>query len=368
MLEETGGMLKITSMATSVKGLLLVPAVFLIVSQCSKVAVGSPPFSAMFVFGDSLVDNGNNNNLITFAKSNYMPYGIDFYQGPTGRFCNGRTIIDFLGEILGIPYLPAYESVGTIENALQGVNYASAAGGILIQTGQFLVSNFQSTMSQLRKQMDGKNMSQYLAKSIVIMVIGSNDYINNYLIPTLYPTQYYYTPDEYAKFLIDQYSNHILTLYNEGLRKFLLAAIGPLGCIPNQLAKGLAPPGNCVSFVNEMVKTFNALLRSLVDWLNSNYQEAIFLYGNTYYIIEDILNDPSTYGFDVTDQGCCGIGRNQGQLTCLPLSIPCMKRNEYVFWDAFHPTESVNAILAKRAYAGPPSDCHPINLQKMAQI
>lgn len=52
----------------------------------------------MFIFGDSLVDDGNNNNLLTLAKANYYPYGIDFYQGPTGRFCDGRTILDMLGK------------------------------------------------------------------------------------------------------------------------------------------------------------------------------------------------------------------------------------------------------------------------------
>ncbi|KAL0540478.1 hypothetical protein IC582_020484 [Cucumis melo] len=49
---------------------------------------------AMFIFGDSLIDNGNNNNLPTFARANYFPYGIDFPQGPTGRFSNGYTIVD----------------------------------------------------------------------------------------------------------------------------------------------------------------------------------------------------------------------------------------------------------------------------------
>ncbi|GLU21383.1 hypothetical protein SLE2022_375260 [Rubroshorea leprosula] len=60
--------------------------------------IGSPQFPAMFVFGDSLVDDGNNNNLNSLAKANFLPYGIDFYGRPTGRFCNGRNIIDFLGR------------------------------------------------------------------------------------------------------------------------------------------------------------------------------------------------------------------------------------------------------------------------------
>lgn len=52
---------------------------------------------AMFIFGDSLIDNGNNNNLPSFAKANYFPYGIDFNGGPTGRFSNAYTIVDQIG-------------------------------------------------------------------------------------------------------------------------------------------------------------------------------------------------------------------------------------------------------------------------------
>ena len=53
---------------------------------------------AMFIFGDSLIDNGNNNNLPSFAKADYYPYGIDFSGGPTGRFSNGYTMVDEIGR------------------------------------------------------------------------------------------------------------------------------------------------------------------------------------------------------------------------------------------------------------------------------
>lgn len=50
-----------------------------------------------FVFGDSLVDNGNNNDRNTGAKANFPPYGIDYPAGQTGRFSNGRNVADFIG-------------------------------------------------------------------------------------------------------------------------------------------------------------------------------------------------------------------------------------------------------------------------------
>lgn len=53
-----------------------------------------------FIFGDSLVDVGNNNYIFTLSKADSSPYGIDFGPSngqPTGRFTNGRTISDIVG-------------------------------------------------------------------------------------------------------------------------------------------------------------------------------------------------------------------------------------------------------------------------------
>ncbi|XP_057481367.1 GDSL esterase/lipase At5g08460-like isoform X2 [Actinidia eriantha] len=292
------------------------------VSSNGITMASSSQFTAMFCFGDSLTDNGNNNYLTSLAKANYVPYGVDFYEGPSGRFSNGRTIIDYLGDLVGIPYLPAFANpLATGKNILRGVNFASAAAGILEETGRNLgqrfslsqqVENFENTLSQLKNEMSDEEISQYLFKSLAIMILGSNDYINNYMVPSQYATSYIYNPKEYADLLIERYATQIL--------------------------------------------------------LNSKYPEAIFVYGNTYGAFGDILNNPTAYGFKVIDKGCCGIGRNQGQITCLPFSSPCIDRNQYVFWDAFHPTQAVNQILARRAYNGLPSDCYPVNVQQMAQM
>lgn len=56
--------------------------------------------SALYVFGDSIVDSGNNNYLKNESLvANYAPYGVDFDGGnATGRFTNGRTEADFIGK------------------------------------------------------------------------------------------------------------------------------------------------------------------------------------------------------------------------------------------------------------------------------
>ena len=63
---------------------------------------GVPQVPCYFIFGDSLADNGNNNLLQTKAKANYAPYGIDFPNGPTGRFTNGLTMFDMIGLSLSL--------------------------------------------------------------------------------------------------------------------------------------------------------------------------------------------------------------------------------------------------------------------------
>ncbi|KAJ8617396.1 hypothetical protein MRB53_013582 [Persea americana] len=275
---------------------------------------GSYQVPAILVYGDSLVDNGNNNNLYSLAKANYFPYGIDFYQGPSGRFSNGKTAAYMWGEKLGLPYLPTFvQSKSNVHAMLSGVNYASAAGGILDETSQHLggrfslsqqVMNFESNMNDLRNEMGPNNLTQYLAKSIALMVSGSNDYLINYLLPYLYNSSHNCTPQGYADLLLNHYTRQILALHSVGIRKFFLAGLGPLGCVPNQLAQNRTPPGQCVSSVNEIVGLFNVGLKSLVDQLNGNHTGAIFLYGNAYGAIGDMINNPSTYGFQMTNEGC----------------------------------------------------------------
>lgn len=61
---------------------------------------------AFFVFGDSLVDNGNNNYLATTARADSPPYGIDYpTRRPTGRFSNGLNIPDFISWVLLIDHI-----------------------------------------------------------------------------------------------------------------------------------------------------------------------------------------------------------------------------------------------------------------------
>jgi len=70
-------------------------------SVLAPAAAKKPLVPAMFVFGDSLVDVGNNNHLArcnVSCRADRRPYGLDYpCHSPTGRFSNGYNLADLLG-------------------------------------------------------------------------------------------------------------------------------------------------------------------------------------------------------------------------------------------------------------------------------
>ncbi|KAG6756178.1 hypothetical protein POTOM_039603 [Populus tomentosa] len=123
----------------SVNMLYLLALVLLIVLKSIHDVDGKSKVPCFFIFGDSLVDSSNNNHLKNKGKVNYLPYGIDFPDGPTGRFNNGRTVPDVLGELMG--FKSFIKSFPTAEGSqiLEGVNYGSGYAGIRDETGKHMV-------------------------------------------------------------------------------------------------------------------------------------------------------------------------------------------------------------------------------------
>ena len=92
----------------------------------------------MFVFGSSVVDNGNNNKKI--AHCDYLPYGIDYPDGPTGRYSNGKNVADQIGDLLNLHPIPSFLEIHKNGSGIRiGVNFASGGSGILEETGILMV-------------------------------------------------------------------------------------------------------------------------------------------------------------------------------------------------------------------------------------
>ncbi|PIN19028.1 Triacylglycerol lipase [Handroanthus impetiginosus] len=308
----------------------------------SYFTVPQSKIKGIFVFGSSVVDNGNNNFLANAtAKANYLPYGIDFPLGPTGRFTNGKNIIDVLGEKLGLPnYIPPFKDPSTKgSKIIHGVNYGSGDSGILDNT-----SSSAGSVISLNQQI--RNFGKAgLANNVTIQDFTAN------LITTL--------------------SNQLKRLYNLGARKFVLVAIYPSGCSPTARARVPNQKG-CLESLNRAVLMFNDQLKKLVDDIRPEMPGSNLVFVNAYKVIKDIITFPSLKGFRDSTNACCEVNKtSEGGIGtfCKRGGSVCTNRREYVYFDGLHLTEAVQVIIANKAlFSNLQTEVYPYNVKHLSQI
>lgn len=77
----------------------------------------------------------------------------------------------------------------------------------------------------------------------------------------------------------------------------------------------------------------------------------------------------TSLGFVNAEDPCCG--GNFPPFICFKgtnsntSSVLCDDRSKFVFWDAFHPTEAANIIMARKLLNGDESISYPINIIKL---
>lgn len=128
----------------------------------------------------------------------------------------------------------------------------------------------------------------------------------------------------------------------------VLHGLGPLGCIPSQRAK--SSRGQCLSQLNLWVQQFNSRVQKLMANLNAHLPSSNLTFADSYEPVLDLIQNPSAYGFKVSNTSCCNVDTKLGGL-CLPNSKLCSNRSDYVFWDAFHPSDAANVVLADRFFS-----------------
>ncbi|XP_065848349.1 GDSL esterase/lipase At1g29670-like [Euphorbia lathyris] len=327
-------------------------------------------FPCYFIFGDSFSANGNDNGLDTF-KSNYLPYGIDFLDGPTGRFSNGKIMVDIIAEKIGMKdYIRPYRTVGTNRQMLKGVNYASS-GAILqleiagskvnsISLGQQLKYH-KKIVRRISNILGSKNMTkQYLHRCLLSVEIGCNDVFNNYIPnndgsdPT--PRQ---SPDRFAQYLVDHFFfNNLHNLHNFGAKKVVVFGLPSLGCSPAAIRMygngSNQDEHKCISVINKDIQLYNSKLRTMVFNLNNYTKNAQFTY---------IETSQAYQGFKNIGKACCETDLDG---MCYSMGKSCNNRKDYFYWDGYRPTEAANIILANIAYnASVPSHAYPFNIHHL---
>ena len=272
----------------------------------SSSALAQQQFSSIYVFGDSLSDNGNIPKLYgTYARPTppYYP----------GRFSNGPAYAEYLPGLLNVP----------------AANFTDdAIGGALSGTAN--LGNFPAAGTE-------NEVERYLAtgrtansRDLFVLWTGANDYLGlagaaNPAIP-LPVVQAVLT--QVAATAVGNISNEVTQLAGTGVKNFLVPNLPNLGITPTLNG---TPAGADIGLF--ATTAHNADLTQSMAQLSRQLHVNIVL-ADVDTLVADAVAHPAKYGLTNVTQECV-------------LNATCVAQKQpYLFWDEEHPTEQFHQIFA----------------------
>ncbi|KAF8663353.1 hypothetical protein HU200_055969 [Digitaria exilis] len=278
------------AIAMTNKLLRVLPALLLLASAGTG-AVSSLPirrYGSIFNFGDSYADTGN--NIVFFAERSLVdpaegpPYGMTFFGHPTGRYSNGRLIIDFMAEALGVPFVPPFKTYNG--SFRQGANFAVAGATALdasffsfvtsvakpyvfnastnVQLGWF--DSLKPSLCSNKVKCKG-----FFHKSVFFMgEFGVNDYSFSVFGKNL----------SQIRSIAPDVVKVISTATEEGAKTVVVPGIPPIGCAPSNLAlfpnadpASYDPQTGCLKQLNDLAIYHNSLLQEAIKNVQTKHKD-----------------------------------------------------------------------------------------------
>ncbi|GAB2268947.1 hypothetical protein Dimus_003885 [Dionaea muscipula] len=310
---------------------------------------------ALFIFGDSLYDVGMNSHFKHGTLSTYWPYGETFFNKPTGRYCNGRLVPDFVAEFANLPLLPPYLQPG-LSNYTNGVNFASAGACVLVDTRpgtinlKMQIDYFEEMVQKLRNQVGDAEANKLLGNAVYLFSIAGNDYVSLFTANLNKPPLSSSYKGQYISMVLGNLTSHITTIYETGGRKFAFQNVGPLGCMPSTKTYYTGNIGNCVKEPQMLAKTHNAKFLGIAQKLQTQLPGFKYSVYDYYSAAANRVVYNTRYGFKESKTACCGSGGYNGAFTCGSPTVKfqvCNDPSDYLWFDAAHPTENANQQYAQ---------------------
>ncbi|KAF3772934.1 hypothetical protein EJ110_NYTH56544 [Nymphaea thermarum] len=167
--------------------------------------------------------------------------------------------------------------------------------------------------------------------------------------------------------LLSYLSSILQSAYDFGARKFVVFNLLQTGCDPYFKHHN---NGSCVDLLNEGSTLFNNVLKPALENLSEDLADFSFVYVNTSGIINEIIDDPTTYGLKVTSGSCCFFsGANATGALCVEGDEPCLDRSIYAYYDGLHLTEKLYLHLSAKAYSSElQTEAYPFNVEVLANL
>ncbi|KAL6615574.1 hypothetical protein ACP70R_037844 [Stipagrostis hirtigluma subsp. patula] len=333
---------------------------------------GSVCFDRVFSFGDSLTDTGNfllsvPDDFPDPARS--LPYGRTFFGRPSGRYSDGRNLLDFFAEAFGLPFVPPYLSGGDFR---YGANFAVASatalkGSFFRERGvepSWTPHSLDEQLQWFKKLLPSiapsePERSDVMSKSLFLVgEVGGNDY-NHLIIRGRSLDEL----NELVPHVVGAISSAVKDLINLGAKKLVVPGNFPIGCVPLYLA--IFPSEKeayydeqtgCIKWLNEFAEYHNRMIREELEKFRNLHPDVTIIYADYYGAALNIFRAPLQFGFTVPLNACCG---SDAPYNCSPSilcghpgSTVCSDPSKYISWDGLHFTEATYKVVIQGVLGG----------------
>ena len=256
-------------------------------------AVPAHAYDALYAFGDSLTDTGNN------------PAPADEYY--EGRFSNGPLWVEYLSTKLGLTYDSTHNLAQSDGETSDALNHASRLAA-----------------------------PAHPAGALYVVWAGGNDFIHHFAQGLNEPFW-----NGQINQAVANLTNAVQVLFDKGARTVLVPNQVDLGRIPLVLHP-LVPPV-LRTYLTSKVSQFNSALASALQTVRQAQPDLQLISPDVRAKFDEVLANLGAYGFSkanadalsdplLFDKSFHGPGRN------------------YVFWDPIHPTSKSHALVADWFY------------------
>ncbi|KAG5556594.1 hypothetical protein RHGRI_007010 [Rhododendron griersonianum] len=237
----------------------------------------------LFVFGDSYADTGN---LPKSFPDWQVPYGITFPGKPDGHFSDGRVLTEFLAKYLGLKSpVPYAMRKNKPKLARFGMNFAYGGTGVFKTTVAPGEPNMTAQIDFFQNLLEeSAYRKSQLESSLSLVTVSGNDY-NTYLAEGGSAQG---APAFVAR-VVNQIAVNLKRIHDTGVRKVAVAAIEPLGCLPQ--VTFVSSFQTCNETSNSLAILHNKLLQQAVAELNSECNDlGAFIILDLYDAFYSVLN------------------------------------------------------------------------------
>lgn len=292
-------------------------------------------FSKIFIFGDSLSDNGSINKKAV-EQSGYTGFTpvTPYFNG---RFTNGKVWIEQLSERLNIP-----------DNLV--FNYAYGGAEILAPTDQNQDQNQdKNSPPNLSKQIETylKHNPTADPAALYIIWLGNHDILR--FLENLNKTALSEQTEEDCQKFIDQLIQtvkfKIQTLISHGAKYILSPQLFDLSVSPySTMIDEYNNSHEYSSKLKLLITKYNQQHKNMLSQLTLVFPEILFINFDFDSLLPVSEENIVKYNMQNTTERC---SRNDYLHNNQPI---CSNPDQYVFWDYLHPTAIVHSIMAERIF------------------